>query len=251
MGLQSVTNAVRVLKAFTPITPEWGVSDLARHLDLGKSSTHRLLATLNEEKMVDQNPTSGRYRLGLAMFDLASAVPRQLDLHEAVLAPMSALRNQTGETVHVAVLDGREVVYIERLDAPTTLRMFLEIGRRNSAHCSGTGKAILAFLPKDEQDRLLKDWTLEAKTKFTITNTSMLRKDLNETRRRGYATNRHEAEVGVLSVAAPIRDESNAVVAALSVAGPAERMHPVERQLAQLTMQTAAVISRRLGYHAA
>ncbi len=164
---------------------------------------------------------------------------------------MTALRNQTGETVHVAVLDGREVVYIERLDSPNTLRMFLEIGRRNSAHCSGTGKVLLAFLAKDHQNRLLSGWQLEVKTEFTITDTTALRRELDQIRQHGYATNRHEAEVGVVSIAAPIRDRSAQVVAAISVAGPSDRMNAVERQLAQLTTQTAALISRRLGHRSA
>lgn len=251
MGLQSVTNAVRVLKAFSSQTPEWGVTELANHLDLGKSSTHRLLTTLSAERMLDQNPVTGKYRLGLAVFDLAAAVPRHLDLHEAVLAPMTALRNQTGETVQVAVLDGREVVYIERLDSPNTLRMFLEVGRRIAANATGTGKALLAFLPAERRRQLLDGWTMERRTASTITDPVALERELGEVRRRGYATNRHEAEVGVVSIAAPIRDRSTTVVAAISVAGPSDRIESAELELAQLTMQTAAAISRRLGFRTA
>ncbi|MDH3679026.1 MAG: IclR family transcriptional regulator, partial [Acidimicrobiia bacterium] len=180
--LTSVSNAVRVLKAFSSTDREWGVSDLARRLGLGKSTVHRLLTTLTTEGMLEQDQESGRYRLGLAVFDLAAAVPTQLDLHEAVLSPMTDLRNQTGETVQVAVLDGREVVYVERLDSPHTLRMFLEIGRRNSAHCAGTGKALLAFIPRVELERLLAGWELEARTEHTITSVEQLRAELEQIR---------------------------------------------------------------------
>ena len=131
--LGSVANAARVLKAFTPNEREWGVTDLARRLGIAKSTAHRLLATLTDEGLLEQDPTTGRYRLGLIVFDLAAAA-QSVDLHEAVLSPMTDLRNRTGETVQVAVLDGREVVYVERLDSPNTLRLFLEVGRRNSAH---------------------------------------------------------------------------------------------------------------------
>ena len=144
--LGSVANAARVLKSFTPTDREWGVSDLARHLDIAKSTAHRLLATLTDEGLLEQDPATGRYRFGLAVFDLAAAA-QSVDLHEAVMAPMTELRNRTGETVQVAVLDGREVVYVERLDSPNTLRLFLEVGRRNSAHTTGCGKALLAFAP--------------------------------------------------------------------------------------------------------
>jgi IclR family acetate operon transcriptional repressor len=161
---------------------------------------------------------------------------------------MTELRNRTGETVQVAVLDGHEVVYVERLDSPNTLRLFLEVGRRNSAHSTGCGKALLAFAPPDHLDRLLRGWTLDAKTPHTITDLSRLRADLAEARRRGYAVNRRESEVGVVSVAAPIRDLSGRTVAAISVAGPAERLEPNELRFAQATMEMAATVSRRLGH---
>jgi DNA-binding IclR family transcriptional regulator len=245
--LGSVANAAKVLKAFTPNQREWGVSDLARQLDIAKSTAHRLLATLTDESLLEQDPRTGRYRLGLAAFDMAAAA-QSTDLHEAVLSPMTELRNRSGETVQVAVLDGREVVYVERLDSPNTLRLFMEVGRRNSAHSTGCGKALLAFAPADQLDRLLAGWTPEAKTPHTITQIDKLRTELAETRRRGYAINRRESEAGVVSVAAPIRDASTRTVAAISVAGPAERLEPHEFQLAQATMEVAATVSRRLGY---
>lgn len=245
--LGSVANAARVLKSFGPNDREWGVSDLARHLDIAKSTAHRLLATLTDEGLLEQDPGSGRYRLGLAVFDMAAAA-QSTDLHEAVLSPMTELRNRTGETVQVAVLDGREVVYVERLDSPNTLRLFLEVGRRNDAYSTGCGKALLAFCRPDELDRVLAGWKLSAKTPHTITDVATLRKDLTETRRRGYAINRRESESGVVSIAAPIRDASTRVIAAISVAGPAERLEPHEFQVAQVTMEVAAAVSRRLGF---
>lgn len=245
--LGSVANAARVLKAFTPHRREWGVSDLARELDIAKSTAHRLLATLTDESLLEQDPRTGRYRLGLAAFDMAAAA-QSSDLHEAVLSPMTELRNRTGETVQVAVLDGREVVYVERLDSPNTLRLFMEIGRRNSAHSTGCGKALLAFAPPDQLDRLLDGWRLDAKTPHTITTAGHLRADLAEVRQRGYAVNRGESEVGVISIAAPIRDASTRCVAAISVAGPAERLEPHEFAVAQATVEVAAATSRRLGF---
>ncbi len=245
--LGSVANAARVLKAFTQYDREWGVTDLARKLGIAKSTAHRLLATLTDEALLEQDPTTGRYRLGLVVFDLAAAA-QSTDLHEAVLGPMTELRNRTGETVQVAVLDGREVVYVERLDSPNTLRLFLEVGRRNSAHSTGCGKALLAFLPPDQLEHRLKNWKLTGKTQHTLTDPVELRRNLAEARRRGYAVNRRESEAGVISVAAPIRDASGRTVAAISVAGPAERLEPHEHVLAQTTVECAAAISRRLGY---
>lgn len=248
--LGSVANAARVLKSFTTIDREWGVSGLARRLGIAKSTAHRLLATLTDEGLLEQDPDTGRYRLGLAVFDLAAAV-QSIDLHEAALPTMTDLRNRTGETVQVAVLDGREVVYVERLDSPNTLRLFLEVGRRNWAHCTGCGKALLAFSPPHVVERVLGGWDLPSRTPHTITDLDALRRDLEESRRRGYAWNRHESEVGVMSVAAPIRSAGGRTIAAISVAGPTPRLGDYERELAQATMEAAATISRRLGYRAA
>ena len=246
--LSSVATAVRVLKAFTSRTPSWGVTDLAAHIGESKSTVHRILSTLTDEGLLEQDTGTSRYRLGLALFDLVAAVPSQRGLHEAVLLPMTDLRNGTGETVQVGVLDGRQVVYVERLDSPHTLRMFTELGRRNQAHCTGSGKALLAFTPAQQLSRLLDGWVLEALTEHTIVSTEELRTHLAVIRDQGYAENRHESQIGVVSIAAPIRDRSGATIAAMSVAGPAERMDAHHDRIVQNVMALALSTSRRLGY---
>jgi IclR family acetate operon transcriptional repressor len=246
--LSSVRSAARLLKQFSSRDRELGVSELARRLDLSKSTVHRLLVTLTSESLLDQDPESGKYRLGIAMHDLGQAVSTRLDLHEAVIPPMEQLRNVTGEAVHTAVLDGREVVYVERLDSPQTLRLFLEVGRRNYAHLTSTGKCLLAHLPADELERTLKGWKLEKRTSHSITSHAKLRFELGEIRKRGYAENRFESEYGVISVAAPIRNLMGSVIASVSVAGPDARMEENMPQAIQAVQKAAAVASHRLGY---
>lgn len=246
--LSSVRNAARLLKQFSAREREFGVSELARRLDLGKSTVHRLLITLATEHLVEQDAITGRYRLGIGMYDLGAAVAVHLDLHEAVVPPMEQLRAATGETVHVAVLDGHEVVYVERLDSPQGLRLFLEIGRRNAAHTTATGKCLLAFLPDVELAALLSGWKLEAQTPHTITDKTRLRRELAEVRRRGYAQNLNESEVGLLSVAAPIRAPGGDIAAAISAAGPMARLEPAMGATIQAVLRAAALASRRLGY---
>jgi len=246
--LTSVTNAVRLIKTFTSVRPTWGVSELSRELGISKSSVHRILATLTDEGMLEQDPDSGRYRLGLAMYDLAAAVPTQRDLHEAILLPMTDLRNRTGETVQVGVLDGRQVVYIERLDSPNMLRTFTDVGRRVEIHCTGTGKALLAFVASERREQILANLDLSKKTSYTITSVRKFQQELDQIRRRGFAENRHESEVGVVSIAAPIRDAAAITIAAISVAGPAERMDPRRAEITQAVLLAAGSVSRRLGY---
>lgn len=246
--LASVQNAARLLKEFSSQEREFGVSELARRLDLSKSTVHRLLVTLTEEHLVEQDEITGRYRLGLAVYDLGAAVATGLDLHEAAIGPMEQLREASGETVHVAVLDGREVVYVDRLDSPNTMKLFIEVGRRNWAHSTATGKCLLAHLPGLELDAILDEWKLPTLTTATITDVNTLRQDLKETRKRGYAVNRGESALDVLSVAAPIRDGSGKVRAALSVAGPLDRLDPMVHRFGLAVMEMAAVASRRLGW---
>jgi IclR family transcriptional regulator, KDG regulon repressor len=244
--LSSVRNAARLLRTFTAGDPQLGVTELARRLDLGKSTVHRLLTTLAEERLVEQDPETGRYRLGLAIHELGAAVSSPTDLHAAVLTPMSVLRLRTGETVQVAVLDGREVVYIERLESPNTLRMFLEVGHRNQAHRTGTGKCLLAFLEPAELDHVLDGWELTGRTPRTITDPQRLREELRAVRRSGYARNVDESEVGATSIAAPIRDGFGRVVAAMSVAGPTARMEQDVERITRDVVEAAAMASRRL-----
>ena len=246
--LSSVANAVGVLKAFTSSTPNWGVSDLAAHVRQSKSSVHRILSTLTDEGLLEQDPSTGRYRLGLALFDLAAAVPSQRTLHEAVLLPMTDLRNKTGETVQVGVLDGRQVVYVERLDSPNTLRMFTQLGRRNDAHCTGTGKALLAFLGQPQLEKLMNGWDPPRQTEHTIVARAALLNEFELIRNRGFAENRQESKIGLVSIAAPIRDESGSAIAAMSVAGPADRMDSRRDQLSDIVVTLALATSRRLGY---
>lgn len=247
-SLGSVTNAMRVLKAFSARHRSYGVTELARQLDLSTSTAHRLLATLVAEHMVEQDPETGRYRLGLAVYDLVAATSTGFDLTEAVLPPMTVLRNRTNETTQLGVLDGREVVYVERLQSMHSLRMFLDVGRRNSAHSTGTGKVLLAYLDPAALDHTLEGWQLAALTPYTITDHDLLRKELARIRDQGWAVNSEEAELGATSVGAPVRDVTGQVVAALSVAGPTGRVMPELASMTQNVVEAAAAASRRLGH---
>ncbi len=246
--LSSVTNAARILKEFGKGDKEIGVSELARRLGLGKSSTHRLVHTLTVERLLDQNPQTGLYRLAVTMHQLGSQVQEAADLHTAANPVVEQLRNLTKETVQIAVLDGRHVVYVVRRESPQTVRLFGRVGHRNHAHCTSTGKVLLAGLPRDELDVLLAGWRLARRTPYTITTHAALLDELDTVRERGWADNINESEVGVASVAAPIRDATG-VVAAVSIAGPIQRLEaPALHRHVRPVVEAAAAISRRLGW---
>lgn len=247
--LSSVTNAARVLKEFSKGHREIGVTELSRRLGIGKSTAHRLANTLAEERLLEQDPETGAYRLGLAMYELGASVYWHTDLHEACSPVLDQLRNATSETVQVAVLDGREVVYIERRESPQTLRLFGRVGHRNDAHCTSTGKLLLACLPMTKLESTVQGWRLRAHTPHTITRTDVLLSQLEVIRNRGWAENINEAEMGVASVAAPIRNALGEVIAAVSIAGPVQRLTGDSlRRFARPCVEAGLAISRRLGY---
>lgn len=247
--LSSVRNSARLLKEFSKGNRELGVTELSRRLGIGKSTAHRLVNTLTEERLLEQDPDTGAYRLGLAMYELGTSVYWHTDLHEACTPVIEQLRNATKETVQVAVLDGREVVYVERRESPQTLRLFGRVGHRNDAHCTSTGKLLLACLPPEQLDRTLRGWKLSAKTPHTINRIDDLRKQLTVIQAQGWAENINEAEIGVGSVAAPIRNGFGQVVAAVSIAGPVQRLGSESlRRFARPCIEAGLAISRRLGY---
>lgn len=247
--LTSVLNAGRLLCAFGPEARELSVRELAGRLGLSKSTVHRLLVSLAAVHLVEQDQDTGRYRLGLRMYELGTLVGVHIDLHEAAAPCITELRNKTGETVQMAVLDGREVLYVERLESIHTLRIFTQAGYRIPANCSSNGKVLLAHLGEEELERLLDGWVLQARTDYSITDPDALRKELASVRRRGYAENINEGEVGVAAVAAPIRNSTGVVVAGVSVAAPTIRLNRGSlRAVAALVGETADAISQRLGY---
>lgn len=248
-GLSSVRNAARLLCAFTPGDRDLGVSELAARLGLAKSTVHRLLATLAIEGLIEKDRSSGRYRLGLKLYELGAIVSTHLDLHQLVTEPLDDLRNRTHETVHVSILDNGEVLYIERRESLQTVRVFARVGHRNHAHCTSSGKVLLAWLPPEERAALLRERGLPAHTPHTITDPDRLEAELALVRERGWSSNLDESELGASSVAAPIRDATGEVVAAIACVAPSTRLNrETMRRYALETVGTAGRISAQLGY---
>lgn len=249
--LSSVRNAARLLKEFSYVDRELGVSELARRLGLSTSTAHRLLATLVEERLLERGRAAGSYRLGLAVYELGATVSPHLDLHEAALPVMASLRHSTRETVHVGVLDGVEVVFVERLEGLETVRIFTRVGTRLPAHGTSSGKVLLAALPEATLRERLTTPTLLRLTRHTIVEVDALVDHLRAVAARGWADNGEESRMGLTSVGAPIRDADGVVIAGLSMAWPTSRTDPgVQRRHTALVVDAAKVISRRLGHAA-
>ncbi len=248
-SLSTVRNAARLLKEFLSREPDLGVSELSRRLDLGKSTVHRLLTTLASEGLIEQDPTTGGYRLGIVVFELGEAVKVHLDLHAAGAPVLASLREDTGESSQIGVLDGHDVVYVDRLESHRTIRMFTETGRRVPIHCTSSGKVLLAHVADTALDALLAEAPLTRLTQHTITDPALLRADLDRVRTRGWADAVEERELGVASVAGPIRRPDGTVIAAISVGAPVTRLGALQRRrYGPLVAEAGEAVSRRLGW---
>jgi len=245
--IQSIQRAVHVLKAFDDDQDELGVTELSRLIGLPKSTVSRMLTTLEYEGLVERVPDSEKYRLGFMLVRLAGRVSHFGDVRSAAHPVLVDLSARSHETVHLAVVDGDEVVNIEQIAGPHLVRETNWIGRRTPFHCAANGKALLAFQPAEMIARLLAD-PLPRFTDRTITAPAQVYAELERVRERGYASARGEIEVGLNGVAAPIRDASGAVVAAISVGGPAYRVTNERLDtFSALVVEAAANISVRLG----
>jgi DNA-binding IclR family transcriptional regulator len=246
--LSSVANAIRLVKAFTDDEYEIGISSLARRLGLGKSTVHRLATTLIEADFLERNPETGAYRLGLALFELGALVRRKMDVANEARPYLKALMEKTGETVHLAVLDHASVLYINTIASRQAIRMSSTVGARVPSHSSSEGKVLLAYRSAEFVESVIESG-LAMRTPKTIAKPQALREELATVRSRGYALDDEETEIGLRSLAAPIRTHNGQAVAAISIAGPTQRVSKkILQGYVSDVVAAANAISQRLGY---
>lgn len=245
--VQSVDRALTILEILE--REGWmGVTRLSRELGIHKSTAFRLLATLEQRGLVEQHIETQKYRLGFALVRLAGAVRAGLDLTRSARPVCEWLSEQTGETVNIAVLEGREVVNIDQVNLSSSVVSVDWLGRRTGLHATSTGKVFLAFLPERVRDDVLRAG-LARHTQQTITDARVLRRQLTEIRQRGWSYTDQELELGLNAVAAPIHGADGSVLATVCVSGPVFRLTS-ERlpDVGALAADAAQQISRRLGF---
>lgn len=246
--LSSVATAARILREFGKHSTQLGVSQLARRVGVGKSTAHRVIWTLVEEGLLEKVEETGLFRLTTTMRSLGASAETAQRLHEAATIPLDQLRRRTPGTLHIGILDGADVLYIERREGPGAIPVFRTVGGRNAAHVTSSGKVLLAFLPPDRLRRIVQEMRLAPKTSRTITSRAEFLAELARVRHQGYAENRGESQPGMCSVAAPIRDPLGQVVASVSVAEHVEDVDAGLRHLVGPVVETATRISAGLGW---
>jgi DNA-binding IclR family transcriptional regulator len=244
----SLERALLVLDTLAEV-PDASVAQLAQLLGVAKGSVFRHLKVLEANGYVQQSPETKRYSLGPRLLYLGHAARSQLRLPELAAPLMTALRDRFDETVHMGVLSRGEVVHVEVVPSTHPVKMAAEVGDRTWAHVSGLGKVLLAWGGDDAVEFVLRERGLPALTDRTIVDRAGLEAELERVRSRGYAIDDEESADGLRCVAAPVRDGRGAVVCALSLSSPAERLSlEAAEAAAPAVIETADGIARRLGW---
>ncbi|MDH6593431.1 IclR family KDG regulon transcriptional repressor [Variovorax sp. TBS-050B] len=225
------------------------VTELAQAFGMARSNAHRTLQTLVECGWAVQDPATSAYRPSLRLFELGALVSEAADLGALMRPHLAALAQATGETIHLAVLDGPEIVYLDKFDSPLPVAAYSRIGGRAAACCVAAGKALLAANRLDESALRELFGTLQAHTPHSITGFEALHAELERTRARGYAENREEWRLGVCGLGAPVFDARGHAVAAIGMSVPSIRFARTQaRTLAEHTLACARDASATLGY---
>lgn len=246
----AVTRAMDILELFLDGDGTLTAPDVIRRLGLPRTTVHELLTTLAARSYLVALPDQpGRYRLGVRTYQLGSRYAEQLDLAAEGQQVAREVAETCDETVHVAVLEDTDVIYIAKVDSTHAVRMVSAAGRRLPAHCTSVGKMLLAMLPRTELEARFAGRELVAMTPGSLTDPAALRAELDRVRERGTAVEHRESNPDVSCVAAPVRDSRGRVVAALSISVPMIRWSDErESELAQLASNGANALSARLGH---
>ncbi|HUH07648.1 MAG TPA: IclR family transcriptional regulator [Egibacteraceae bacterium] len=249
--VRAISRAAQVLGLIQHSSAPMALNQVVKLSELSKPTVFRMLRNLEDVGLVERVPGTDAYRLGLRCVALGQAYLEQADYRREALPILESLRDRYSETVHLAVLDTElRVVYVEKLEGKHAVGIMMSrVGRSAPSYCTGLGKALLSSLDDDPAARLAARGELVRKTDNTICDADQLRSELAAIRARGFSLDLEEHETGVRCVAANVQDASGAVVAAISVAGPVQRMpHKLlTGELAEATVAAARGISRRLG----
>ena len=251
---QSLERGLAILAAFTSEQPLLGVSDLSRAIDLSRSTAHRYIATLTKLGYLEQDAATKRYRLGPRVLDLGFSALNSMELRQIAAPHLQQLSDETGHTVNMAILDGADIVYIERCRSSQPgqreIDLDLHVGSRLPAYCTSMGKVLLAFVPEESLESRLAGVELLQRGPNTIADTQALAAELAGVRSSGIAVNNEELAYGLRSVAVPVLAAGGEAVAAVNLAAHRTMASPDDlvARIGPIMRRTAAAISAQLGY---
>lgn len=247
--LQSIDRVVSLLDMLSESDVPLSLAEICSRMGLHKSTAHRSLIVLERTSMIERTP-EGRFRLGLKLYELGNRAVEQVDLRERVQPFFRRLAMEVGETVHLSVLQKTKVVYLDKVEPNRRVCMTSKSGTSNPVYCTSMGKAMLAFLPNDIREEILAKIRFTRFTPKTLCTREALLKSLERVKKRGFAIDDEEIEVGVRCVGVPIFDNNRHPIAAVSVSGPASRITVQSVPgIAERLIRCSSDISRNLGIH--
>ena len=246
-NVRAVERALQILECFDDRHPERGVSEISEEIGLHKATTYRILTTLMNYGYIERAADGQKYRLGLRLSELGFKVVRRMDLRREALPLIQQLLDQLGETCDLCVFDHGRVFYLDVLQSRHAVTVAATPGQRLPVHCTASGKLFLAYLPADAIDPLLAG-KFPGYTPNTITSVEQLRQQMELIRRQGYSVDDQEFEIGLWAASAPILNQHNEILAAVSVLSPTSRITPERSQeIIRALTETTQLISRRIG----
>ena len=248
--IQSLDRAFLLLEELAKHKDGCGITHLSSLTGLHKSTVHRILNTLAFKGYIEKNSKTDKYSLGINLLHLSSAILDRMDVRKIARPLLEDLCYNTGEVVHLSILGTGEAIYIDKVENPNkNIRMYSQIGKTLPLHCTGMGKILLAWLPTEEVEIILKTYGMKAYTKNTITDIEKMKEHLKTIKEKLYTIDEIEHEEGIRCVAAPIFDNKGAVIASVSVSGTI--MYVTKDRLPEIIKKVTAAadeISYRLGY---
>jgi len=248
-SIQSLARATAIIEAIALHDNTMSITAISQHVNLHKSTVHRILGTLIQLGYIRQNPRNSHYELTVKLFELGSSAIKHSDLVTLAHPYLESLRDISGEVVHLVLPDQHDIIYVDKVESTQTLRMHSFIGRRSPMYCTAVGKAILATRTDEQIKAFWESITPEARTPKTLTNFSDFEEEIIRIRRFGFAYDNEEHEIGIRCIAFGIRNYAGDTIGAISISGPVQRM--TDDHIATLIPTLEMVkyeLSRSLGY---
>lgn len=246
--LNTVKNALKILKSFSERRTVTTVKELSERLDISTSAVSRLMSTLASEGFVTKIPGTHQFRLGTSVLLLSGILTASLEVHEEAIPIMQKLVKLTGETSHLTILENFHTVYLHKIDNQNPVRTLSHLGKSNPLHCTSSGKILTAFMDEPFIKTIVSRG-LEKYSPNTITDPDIFIDHLKQVRAQEYAYDIEEFIPGLVSIAAPIRDYTNQVIAAVNIVGPIQRVNQSTMpKLINQVIKAAKEISNQMGY---
>ncbi|MEM1506208.1 IclR family transcriptional regulator [Domibacillus sp. 8LH] len=247
--IQSVERALKILDLFDERDRELTITEISKRMNLHKSTVHSLLKTLQVQRYIKQDDETGKYSLGLKLFERGSLVIGHLDVRNVARKHLEELSEATNLAVHLVVLDGQEGVYIDKVEGSGVTVLYSKVGRRVPLHTSAVGKTLVATKSDEELNQLLEGYKYTTPTEKSIRSKEEFLSVIEQARIAGYSVDNEENEPGIFCMAVPVKDYSGKVIAAISMSMPSSKMkEEVQRRYVEMLKGCASKISQALGY---